>query len=359
MLYKIKPLETLFFRDGSPFTMGAETVANFVFPPYPSIVYGAIRSWLISERGGLTKFYNGEFETELGTPQKKGNLKVKGIFVGIVNVLYFQIPQDLLQNEKELKSLNFVSKSNLMISDYELENALVNKSDELLEEPEGFIDVDDLIRYLKEGETTLKSTHSEKIYMIERKIGIKRNIKTLTSEEKHLYSIPMIRMKENASLFVEIDGLNDYPKRGLIKIGGEGKTCEIERCEEDLLKDLKDLEFDFENNMFKCYLATPAIFEKGWLPKWIDEENLEGEYEGVKVKVIGCSIGKYNFIGGWDIAKKEPKLMYKAVPAGSVYYFKVLNGVNSNKIKEVFHLKNISDVNPEEGFGLNLIGKVK
>jgi CRISPR-associated protein Cmr3 len=51
--------------------------------------------------------------------------------------------------------------------------------------------------------------------------------------------------------------------------------------------------------------------------------------------------------------------MYKAVPAGSVYYFKVLNGVNSNKIKEVFHLKNISDVNPEEGFGLNFIGKVK
>jgi len=58
------------------------------------------------------------------------------------------------------------------------------------------------------------------------------------------------------------------------------------------------------------------------------------------------------------MAENKPKPMYRVVPEGSVYYFKVLNGADEEKIKEVFHFKNISDILPEEGFGLTLVGGV-
>jgi len=58
------------------------------------------------------------------------------------------------------------------------------------------------------------------------------------------------------------------------------------------------------------------------------------------------------------LANQKPKPMFKAVPAGSIYYFKILDNTTPEKIKETFHLKNISDINSEEGYGLSLIGEV-
>lgn len=43
-IIEIQALGTLFFRDGKPFTMGAETYAEGIFPPLPSTIYGALRT---------------------------------------------------------------------------------------------------------------------------------------------------------------------------------------------------------------------------------------------------------------------------------------------------------------------------
>jgi CRISPR-associated protein Cmr3 len=168
----------------------------------------------------------------------------------------------------------------------------------------------------------------------------------------------MIRLKKEYSFLIKIEGLNDIPKSGILQVGGEGKTAVYEELNINPVENLDSIEFELKNNMFKIYLATPSIFNKGWIPDWIDENNLQGEKDGIKLKLIACVIGKYLRIGGWDMANNCPKQMRKAVPSGSVYYFKVLNNVDSEKIKEVFHLKNISEINSEEGFGLSLIGVV-
>jgi len=363
MWYKIKPLDTLFFRDGRPFTMGSETWANPIFPPYPSTVYGAIRTWLIFEKGSLKEFKEGKFKEELGTPSEKGNLKIKGPFICLDNNIYFPVPFDFLKKkdaaeEKKLFYVNRINKPEIFISDYSLERILVNRNDFELEECDGFLDISSLKDYLIQRNGILQFTEKKEIFLEEKKTGIKRSRKTLSSEEGHIYRIPMIRLERKAKLFVEIDGLSRYPKEGLLQIGGEGKTAKIEKIENDPLMTLIDIDFKFENKVFKLYLATLAIFKKGWLPDWINDTTFEGNYEEIKLKLIACSIGKYNLIGGWDLANKRPKPMYKAVPPGSVYYFKILDDTPAEKIKEVFHLKNISDINLEEGFGLSFIGEV-
>lgn len=379
MFYKIKPLDTIFFRDGRPFSMGYDTWANLIFPPYPSTIYGSIRSWLIFERGSLIDFENNKFENELGTPNKKGSLKINGIFIEYYDTLLFPIPRDLLileepkdlhkcdenknldkyrKNQKTLISLSLTQKPEVFISDYELDYILVNKSNEKLDEAEGFLDINSLLKYLISNDNSFHPIDRKDIFEIEYKIGIKRNRKTLSSEEGYLYRIPMIRLKKDVNFFIQIEGLNYYPERGIIQLGGEGRIAEIKKYDNDLLKDLRDINFEFKNNIFKLYLATPAIFNNGWLPEWIDKSNYEGKYNGIRLKLIGCIIGKYNLIGGWNLANQKPKPMFKAVPSGSIYYFKILNDTSPEKVKETFHLKNISDVNSEEGYGLSLIGGV-
>ncbi len=55
------------------------------------------------------------------------------------------------------------------------------------------------------------------------------------------------------------------------------------------------------------------------------------------------------------MAKKEPKPMYKAVPEGSVYYFEILSG-DKNELCRI-HGKSVSDIYPEQGFGICYVGK--
>jgi CRISPR-associated protein Cmr3 len=360
--------------------MGSETWAEPIFPPYPSTVYGAIWTWLIFERGGLKEFEDGKYNDELGRiikdqktnfkEVKKGSLTIKGPFICLDNNIYFPVPFDFLkkrdaaEKEKKLFYINCINRPEIFISDYSLERILVNKNDFELKECDEFLSINSLKDYLMSYEKQLKFREKKEIFSYERKTGIKRSRKTLSSEEGHLYRIPMIRLKKEASLFIEIDGLeqNNYPKGGIIQIGGESKTAKIERIgndNDDPLKTLRDMNFQFENKIFKLCLTTPAIFKKGWIPDWINETTFEGKYEGIKLKLIACSIGKYKLIGGWDLANNRPKPMYKAVPSGSVYYFRILDDTSAERIKEVFHLKNISDINPEEGFGLSLVGEVK
>lgn len=361
MYYRIKPLDTLFFRDGRPFSMGSETWAEPIFPPYPSTVYGAIRAWLISEKGGYERFKKGELEQELGTPSKKGSMRIIGPIVALDNVPYFPVPNDLLKEKGGDKTniVDIIPKNALVISDYELEYLLLNKTDKQLDEAEGFLWIGEIKDYLSGRKEELNITENKKIYEKELKTGIKRSRKTLTSEEGHLYRIPMIRIKEKAGLIVKIEGVSHVSDEGVIQLGGEGKAAKIEKIGEiiDILKEIENIELNSE--IFKIYLATPAIFEKGWIPNWINESSFEGQYNGIKLKLIACSIGKYKLIGGWDMAKRKPKPMYKAVPAGSVYYFKILDNTPSERIKKVFHLKNISDINSEEGYGLCLVGNIK
>jgi len=366
MWYKIKALDTLFFRDGRPFTMGSESWANPVFPPYPSTVYGAIRTWLIFEKGNLKEFREGKYKEELGTPSEKGNLKIKGPFICLDNNIYFPVPFDSLkkkgatQSEKNnLFYIACINKPEIFISDYYLESILINRNDFELEECDGFINIDSLKNYLIQSNEVLQFTEKKEIFLEEKKTGIRKSRKTLSSEEGYLYRIPMVKLKKEASLLIEIDGISNCPDSGLLQIGGEGKTVKIEKKESDnQLMTLMDINFKFENKIFKLYLATSAIFENGWLPRWVNKSTFEGEYKGIKVKLVCCAIGKFNLIGGWDLANNRPKPMYKAVPAGSVYYFKILDDTPAEKIKEVFHLKNISDINLEEGFGLSFVGEV-
>lgn len=382
MYIKITPFDTLFFRTGRPFLIGVDTWADIVFLPPPSTFYGALRSYLIFKGGTLDKFKKGvhRFKKIIGEVEgndkdkkaKYGSLKIKGIFLLKGDISYFPLPLDLVkikENKNEtLKPLCFDKKSTLFISNYPLEHYLIWKKEEQVEETQGWIEIHNFKEYLKNKEEQYKLHKDSKFFIREEKVGIARNRTTFTTKEGYLYRIPLIRMIQDTSFLVEVEGIEGdlLPKSDVIQLGGESKAAKFEVLPSDPLEELKNLDFDFSNGFFKLYLATPAVFKKGWIPEWIDKDkDFAGKYNGIKIKLVACAMGKPISVGGWDLVKREPKPLRKAVPAGSVYYFKILDQqVNFERIKESFHFQNISDKFDDidyqkEGFGLSILGEVK
>ena len=193
----------------------------------------------------------------------------------------------------------------------------------------------------------------------EPKTGIKRSKRTYSTEEGFLYRIGMNRLLDHVSIIVDYAGIDGFEHDCLFKIGGEGKAAHAKMIDDLKMPELSEASINKINiqRRFKLCLATPAIFKQGWLPDGIDEETLIWRRDGLTLKLIAACVGKYLSIGGWDIKNNEPKPMQRAVPGGSVYYFDIIKG-SSTSIIEGLQYKNISDENPEQGFGLSFVGIV-
>jgi CRISPR-associated protein Cmr3 len=225
--------------------------------------------------------------------------------------------------------------------------------------PGGLIKQTDFEDYLA-GKANFESDES-KIEIIddywqpEPKVGIGRDRITKTAKEGMLYRVGMMRFDtekyEEVEIKITYSGLEEL-QASQFRLGGESKTvnCKIQGIGNEKIVTPEKLA---EGGIFKLYLATPALFENGTFPSWTLEKGkrkkeIELE-EGLTVELISMAIGKPQHIGGFDMKKGRPKPMLKAVPAGSIYYFKLTKGTFS-KVVERFHGKSISEF-PEQHFG--------
>ncbi|MGI6450915.1 MAG: type III-B CRISPR module-associated protein Cmr3 [Desulfitobacteriia bacterium] len=348
MLIKVEALDTLFFRDGKPFTMGQETWADGIFPPYPSVVYGALR----------TAYFAQHIE-ELNQANQKDDptagLKIKGLFLVIDNDLCLPLPLDCVEeknNEKNQVVFQLKLKENNRVSSAPTSFILASDRDSQVDNVrEGYLNDLDFRRYL---DATMNEFYYYKLsdYVVaEEKIGIAKDRVTSAAEKSKLYRIALRRLN-NVSIIIDFDGL-ELPESGFLKLGGEGKAATYKSIDS-----LPDFSSELKGNRFKIYLATPAIFKNGWLPGWINPETLEGTYDELRLKLLSGAVGKNVNIGGFDIEKGRPKPMKRAVPAGSVYYFELLEGEPA-KVIELMHYKSISEFSPEQGFGISFVGMVQ
>ncbi|MCB1658429.1 MAG: type III-B CRISPR module-associated protein Cmr3 [Pseudomonadales bacterium] len=104
-------------------------------------------------------------------------------------------------------------------------------------------------------------------------------------------------------------------------------------------------------------LLTPAIFGKGYLPQWLND-NLEGNppfCPQLQLKLKAVAIERWLAVSGWDLAQWKPKAMRKAVAAGAVYWFEVMGDVPDN-LHQTLWLQSIADNEQDQrdGFGLIL-----
>lgn len=367
-ILRINPFDTFFFRDGKPFSMGEETWADGVFPPAPSVIYGALRSlWLSQQKNG--------FSAENIEASEK--LIIKGIFLEFNNTqIALPAPKDLVHEKGNSKiTLGLSSLKSKIIGKTPIQNIAIQSEAEYVEEfTNTFLRVRQLRKYLNSDFNNLSV---ENDFLVEEsKVGIGRQFGTRTTQQSSLYRVDMKRFdsKNTPAIIVECNGLT-FSDSSIAKIGGEGKSASVTIVDNQEHTKVKT-SVGLNDNHFKLYLATPAIFDNvetidkdgkkikkhhGWLPNWINPKTLEANYEGLRLKLKATVLGKPISIGGFNIkttkkVKRGPKIMYKAVPAGSVYHFELLEG-GMERVIETFHYQSISEHKAHEGFGITYIGK--
>lgn len=307
----IQPLDTLFFRSGKPFGKGEEAfVDSSMIIPYPSVIWGALFTSLCINSGDerLQKFSIKDEDLQ--------KLQVHHVYLHnpVLSKTLIPAPLDLFVDDK--REFFFIEKyinnplSNVPFS------TLVKPSIKDAEREENlFISVEDLFESY-----TARQNHRTTVYTPDDfstknpKVGIALSKTSRTTVNEQFYKVEMVEFAENWGFLVEYE--SDYAfDNGIIKLGGEGKLASFKKVEQPNIPvpstDIEQVKY------VKVYIQSPTFWESG---DGIEElNNIDG------FELVSASIGKYLSVGGFDVNKKVPKPMKKAVPAGSIYLFKKLN----------------------------------
>lgn len=364
MQTNLTPFDTLFVRDGKPFSMGEEVWASGIFPPPPSVIYGALRTAYFSQNLGQL--------AEAGGPEDPTtSLSIKRIFLHDKeeNELFIPCPFDIVESKAAKYDTYKVNKPRALLSLQSFDKPSSYGPDFILTAPADltpvssfggnhWVSLTELNAYLRNGEIPSPFS-SDHFFRTEPKIGIQKSATTGSSSDGMLYRVGLIRPENGISIFVEWEDTTNQlviPQTGLLKLGGEGKATHYQpsNIEEKVL--LPTL----EGEIFKLILATPAVFKNGWLPEGIDPQTRKGTWQGHQVEVLAAVFDRAQYLGGFSMRTKHqkggPKPMRKALPAGTVFYVKTTE--QAQEVAKAFHNVCISEGNlSQEGFGLAYVGK--
>jgi len=333
----LQPMDAMFFGQGLPFSAGESGSSAGLPFPYPSTVYGALRSAYFSAHPEQLPLAN-----KAADPTRYLRLYAWGLYNAKWKTPVFPAPLDLSVRKEQLVPLTLESNSDGLTSlPEELPYRFVAQDLEC--EAPANCWICDLDEYLKGRRATLLS--ASQVFLPEPKIGLARDNSTKTSAQGMLYQLPLLRFCEGIRFAAAFSGLE--PEAILLRLGGQSRTCAVEMTDSDL----QVTHGNIDNGCFKLYLSTPAIFSDGWLPSFIRE----GAFE-----LCAACVGNAMPVSGWDMECNRPKPLRLAVPAGSVYYLRLKDNAPEARqaVLERFHGKAISDEDQDkkQGFGITYVG---
>lgn len=367
----IKPLEPFFFRDARPFDKG-EGWATGIFPPLPSTIYGAVRTAAISQKSTIDDYYSDRhiaIREEMGSPGYCGTFTIKSVLLYNGYSSLTPMPLDLLQkrHHNRLGILLSNPRGDEIISDKRF--TFYQAPDPDFEAPtKPWLDSYGLEKYLL-GESLLVDDTRNPLYE-EIKTGIEKDPEKGNAREHMLYVQKMLRLEDKEygesghyEFSVETENISSLDERGILKLGHDGRIFSYKKTTEgnfdfsaDELYGIK-AKIDSEKK-FRILFTSPALLKNGWLPGGVKDSNCVWETGSIRIRIKSAVLGKPMCVGGWDMKKRGPKPMRKAVPPGSVYYCELANGTVEELFDTLFD-KNISDADgdlAQQGFGHTLIG---
>jgi CRISPR-associated protein Cmr3 len=318
--------------------------------PPPSVIYGAMRTAIATQND----IPFGEVPEKLD----KNTFRITALHYKIAGDTVLPLPLDLVEYDKsphikeaeedkkrhEVKPLILVKTSGLVTkaakkSIFHLQAT----GHEPVEEIEnGFIVTTELEQYLEGHLDTTKALKLTDYILNEPKIGIGRDDLTNGVEEGLLYRTDIKRSNDlQIGVSFDLAGYRDLSP--LVRLGGEGKlaffstTCIPFRAIGKAIA--------FRGNRFKIYFSTPALLVNG-VPDL-------SRFLGMKATLVAACVGKAVPVGGFDMVARQPKPMYRAVPAGSVFYYESETDVSLLNNRQGVSM---SDERQEEGFGIAYFG---
>jgi CRISPR-associated protein Cmr3 len=340
----LEPIDVWLFRDGKPFDATSDHRASSLFPPYPSVIQGVIRSHQLVLQGVNLNDPQAIAEA-VGTSEDVKDLRLRGPFIaqwdGKQFRRYFPVPADMTPTDSGYVQLKLVQPNpKTLLTSCPTPALLFSSVEPTKRLPGQWLDEPTLWQALR-GEMVV-GVESQELFACEAYFGIKRQDHLGITERSYLYEAEFIRPRKHVGLYVEISGYPDWPAQGVLRIGGEGRGARYQVL--DNLPALPKPPAQL-GQRFKVYFATPTYFQNGWLPA---REDWSDFFDG-NVTLMAAAFNRYESVGGYDWAKNRHKAAYRYVPAGSVYYFET-SGTTTLK-EHVLQSGAISDAGAQIGFG--------
>ncbi|MHA1734046.1 MAG: type III-B CRISPR module-associated protein Cmr3 [Promethearchaeota archaeon] len=390
-IVKIVTRDPLIARDGRPFGIGQGYRMRSLAWFTPSVVAGSFRT-LVGKLAG------GNFDADL--VKKLKNLELAGPLPLVNDELFLPCPADVAVRKKLGSNANlevFQLKPS-PLEEGEFCDLPYNSIDPVMlpEEVKGEFKphappafwslgkmADWLIRGAEGFEIPSEDGGNRRIREFiweipkETRYHVKIDLERGVVDDQHLFSTTGLAITHPIQMGIRVKARDDL--ENLIKkldethpLGGERRlakwvnmeTNSTWNCPGEIVKALDG------KSRIRMVLATPAIFNNGWLPGWLKNEGGElvgtppllenssaGEY---KLKLAGACTKRWMAISGWNYerGKVGPKPIRRLVPAGSVYFFEVIEGDSKNIANHTW-LEPVSDSEQDrkDGFGCAIWGK--
>ncbi|EQD76965.1 CRISPR-associated Cmr3 family protein [mine drainage metagenome] len=153
------------------------------------------------------------------------------------------------------------------------------------------------------------------------RIGIALDPDKHAAVQGALFTSEAIALAKNVGFLTRIEGADGTaPKGGLLRLGGDGHSVRVEACK--VAWPEPDWDRIAKERRFRLVLATPGLFEQGWLPPGIRDDGVTWNGPcGVSARLVCAAVPRAQVVSGWDLARRAPKAALRAAPAGSVYWF--------------------------------------
>ncbi|MFD1425207.1 type III-B CRISPR module-associated Cmr3 family protein [Laceyella tengchongensis] len=363
-LWKFRPLDTVFFRDSTPFEAGtiAMVQPESRFPPLMHPLQGAIRTSLAIQRGWSPN--NGiAFPQELGDADHLGQLSLQGPYLEWMGQILYPLPHVLFGKVQLNQDNTKTWKLHHLVPAEPVDTDLGRQMRLLVPQPYTYEGKTLALWGTKKGlESVLQGSipNSDQLYSAadlwtsETRDGIERNHETQMVEQGRLYTSVHIRIKHGLKILVWVDGIPvewKIKKRFATALGGEGRFADVEviRTAEEPPA-FPVLHRDASGNI--CYtisLLTPGQWPLNELKKVLKEGPA-----GAPGRCISASIGKLWRVGGWNLAEKRPRFVKPILQPGTTWFF-IADPSEEEKIREWHWHKRVGE-NQDQGMGQLVVG---
>ncbi|MCH9741680.1 MAG: hypothetical protein K0U21_00570 [Proteobacteria bacterium] len=368
------PLDTWFFKQAlAPDSLAAQELTS-LFPPSPRTLIGALRAavgeahsadWVNYRKGNQSHIEQLIGKSDEATPP---NAQFSGVFVAKDSKRFYPMPLNWLA-KKDDKSKSYTlfkltPSEHAMICDIgTVRLPLLSETDTSAKPLDGhYISGENLHRLLcsTNHTETLKTDDvlaQEDFLTEEPRLGIGRNNVSRMVNEGQLYQTKHLRLKAGVSLEVDCTGWQPEKFNSVMTLGGEGRLTELTQT---IAKPLAPIQANKATGIILT-LATPALFNNGWLPDGFSPTQKDGidcwqgTINGIALTLHCATVGKAHREGGWDLQKHQSRAVESFVPAGSSYFCTVDNNDIQAAINAL-HGARIGQ-HTQLGRGLMLVGR--
>ncbi len=389
--FEMTPRDLLFLRDARP--MEASDAGIGSNWPRPDQIYHALHAALLRKWPEVQPWESNDGKAHaMGTSKadvagknsscRFGALKVFGPFPKKGDEIHLPCPLDIGMSVVECKGTNLPKP---------LTHAFLAGNQKKVSLP-SWISVSLYEKYFDGtlSNEELEEINDAKLYAAERNIGIGIDAGTGSTVDGKLYQAEYLRLAKDVTLAFAAECeikqrrgdtvtdvlQGDYLPKECVLGGQQGVAYIAESQKISLPKT------EIKSIYLKWTLITPAIFKKGWLPGWLNDdgkvmlprervERLPGERRDdwkrrqnasggfQTAKLIAARVGKPVAFSGWNLQSKQPKPTMLAVPAGSSYVFECSSIDEAKALAVILSCPNSrSDVFGEKGYGMGVCSSI-